>query len=287
MTRRQLLRRALLVGGGLGASGFSYAYLWEPWHISVTRVTLRLPRWTPQDPPLRIGQLSDLHCDSERATERAREAVRILMSEKPDIVFLTGDYVTLGGGRWVSEAVDALAPVTRAPLGAFATLGNHDYWAGRPEAIKAGLKNVGVHVLCNEHARVKGRDGLWILGVDSIATGAADATVAAKGVPKEATRIMLVHEPDFADYAFIEVALQVSGHSHGGQIRFPGLPAYTPAGARRYHMGYYPHAPNPLFVSRGIGTVGLPLRFRCPPEVVVLMLRGPVFPRGTEGQGPA
>lgn len=235
-------------------------------------MTLRLRGWPASEPPLRVGHLSDFHCNSFAAVKRAKRAVSMLMAAKPDVVFLTGDFITSHGEQWAEPAADALAAASRAPLGAFAVLGNHDYWSDSARIVVRELGRVGISVLCNEPARVRGRGNLWVLGVESIATGYADAKVAAMGVPDDAVKILLAHEPDFADYAAVTATVQLSGHSHGGQIRAPLLPGYVPPGARKYHQGFYPSAPIPLFVTRGVGTVGVPVRFRCPPEVAVLTL---------------
>lgn len=240
--------------------------------LTWTRRTLRLPGWPASQPPLRVGHLSDFHCDSFGAVKRAWRAAEMLMTARPDIVVLSGDFITSHGEQWAEATADALAATARAPLGVFAVLGNHDHWTESADILARELGRVGILVLRNEPARVRGRGNLWILGVDSIATGAADAKVASLGVPEDAVRILVVHEPDFVDYAAVHAAVQLSGHSHGGQVRAPFLPTYAPAGARKYHTGFYPRAPIPVFVTRGIGTVGIPLRFRCPPEVAVLTL---------------
>lgn len=255
-----------------GAGGLVYAWRIEPYRLSVTRQTLALAGWPEDEAPLTVGQLTDLHCDTFRAVLRARKATELLMSYRPDLVVLTGDYVTSHGEQWAEPMADAVARVAEAPLGAYAVLGNHDYWSNSAEVVRRELERVGVRLLENEAARVDGRGNTWIVGVRSIATGAADAKVASQGVPGGAIKVLLAHEPDFADHAGIDAVLQLSGHSHGGQIRLPFLPMWTPAGARRYQIGFYPQARVPVFVSRGIGTIGPPLRFRCPPEVVILTL---------------
>jgi len=277
----RLSRRAFVVawaGGIVAAAGAAGAYAWriEPNRISLSRRTLPLPRWPEDEPPLKVGQLTDLHCDSFPSVLRARRAADLLMKQNPDLVVLTGDFVTSHGEQWAEPAADVLSQTARAPMGAFAVLGNHDYWSNSSEVLMRELGRIGVPVLQNEALPVPGRRNLWILGVKSIATGAADAKVAAIGVPENAVKILLAHEPDFVDFAGIKAVVQLSGHSHGGQVRIPFLPVWTPTGARKYHTGFYPHAPIPIYVSRGIGTIGPPLRFRCPPEATVLTLTAAV-----------
>lgn len=273
LTRRRLLAGACVGVAGAGVSAASYALWIEPDRLGVTRLALKLPDWPPDQPPIRVGQLTDLHCHSDRAVRLAGRAAAMLMAHEPDIVVLTGDYVTGHAEQWAEAVADALAPVADAPLGAYAVLGNHDYSTNSDPIIEREMSRLGIPVLRNEPVRVRGRENLWLIGVDSISTGRADAHVASIGVPEDAVRLMLVHEPDFADFADIRPALQLSGHSHGGQVRLPGLPVYSPPGARKYVMGYYRSAPHPVWVSRGVGTIGPPVRFRCPPEAVVLDLR--------------
>ena len=284
-------RRALAAAAGMAGAGLlsgAWAHWVEPNRLSLTRVRIRVPGWPAGRPPLRIGQLSDLHCNSGTSVDRARRAAAMLMAQQPDLVVLTGDFVTSHGEQWAEAAADAIAPVVAAPLGGFAVLGNHDYWTNSADVVAREVERLGIPVLRNEPARVRRLGNVWVLGVDSISTGRADAKVTSLGVPADAVRLMLVHEPDFADYAGVRVSLQISGHSHGGQIRLPGLPVYSPAGARKYHMGFYRTATHPLFVSRGIGMIGVPFRFRCPPEVVVLTLEGAdSTPTGTAAPGAA
>jgi predicted MPP superfamily phosphohydrolase len=192
------------------------------------------------------------------------------MAERPDVVFLTGDYVTSHGEQWGPACADALAIVASAPLGAFAVLGNHDWWSDSQEIIQRELARIGVVTLANSAARLRPAGNVWAVGVETLATGQEDVGVAAARTPGGAVRFLLVHEPDFADRVRVPIAMQFSGHSHGGQVRIPGLPSWTPAGARRYVAGLYRSAPHPLFVTRGVGVIGPPVRFRCPPEVAVI-----------------
>ncbi|NLH98655.1 MAG: metallophosphoesterase [Chthonomonadales bacterium] len=271
MTRRRLL--GSLAAGLSGVAGVgAYARWIEPERIELTRRDLLLAGWPADLPPLRVGHLSDLHCDGDRALDRTRRAVLMLMAARPDIVFLTGDYVTSHGEQWAPRCIDALSPLAQAPLGAFAVRGNHDWWTGSSEIVEREFRRIGVPTLSNAAARVRGLGNVWVIGVESLATGTEDITKAVENVPSGAFRFLLVHEPDYADSVTAPVGLQLSGHSHGGQVRVPGLPAYTPYGARKYVSGYYETAPHPVFVTRGVGMIGVPLRFRCPPEAALLIV---------------
>ena len=258
------------MAGVAGAAG--YARWIEPNRIAMTRLNIGLPDWPRDQAPLRIGHLSDLHCDGDSADERARRAAAMLLAERPDVVFLTGDYVTSHGEQWAARCADALAPIASCPLGAFAVRGNHDWWTDSSEIVEREFRRIGIPVLSNSSARLRGRGNVWAVGVESLATGMEDIATALANVPERSVRLLLVHEPDFADQVTYPISLQFSGHSHGGQVRLPGLPAYSPDGARKYVSGYYENGPHPLFVTRGVGMIGLKLRFRCPPEAALLVV---------------
>ncbi len=284
-------RRRLIIGAGLalgGGAGLAAYGRWiEPERVGLTRLRILLRDWPADQPPLRIGLLSDLHCDGDRAVHRARRAVELLMAARPDVVFLTGDYVTSHGEQWAPKCADVLAPVRSAPLGAYAVRGNHDWWTGSADIVERELGRIGVPTLSNSSARLAMPSDVRVIGVESLTTGKEDITAAVAHLPPNGVRFLLVHEPDFADRVTERVSLQLSGHSHGGQIRVPGLPAYTPYAARRYVMGYYDSGPHPIFVTRGVGMIGVPLRINCPPEAALLtVIHGDArSSRGTEPTG--
>jgi predicted MPP superfamily phosphohydrolase len=155
-------------------------------------------------------------------------------------------------------------------------LGNHDYHTD-PQFVAAALRAHSIRVLRNA-AHVIEEDGkrLWLVGIDDVLFGGARLEAAVEAVPQNETKILLAHEPDFADVASrYGIAVQFSGHSHGGQIRLPGLrPGWLPPLAHKYFDGYYRVGNMHLYTNRGIGTVGLPFRFLCPPEVTLVTLRG-------------
>ena len=130
--RRRFLKWA--AGAGLiGLGGVGLGQRGEADALQVTRHDISLPAWPVGTPPLRVGQLSDLHCDGNAAVRRTHRAVEMLLAEKPDIVFLTGDYVTYKPHRWAPRAADALAPLAAVPGGVFCVMGNHDWWCGGHE----------------------------------------------------------------------------------------------------------------------------------------------------------
>jgi predicted MPP superfamily phosphohydrolase len=199
---------------------------------------------------------------------------------KPDLVALLGDFVTeslfgKSAGATKAEPCAQVLGQLQSTIGSFAVLGNHDY-ATDPEFVADALQSHGILPLRNA-SQVIEREGsrLWLLGVNDAMAGAADLQQALDRVPQRETKILLAHEPDFADQASqYGIDVQLSGHSHGGQIRMPGLhPFWLPPMAKKYYRGYYRVGQLQLYTNRGIGTVAVPFRFCAPPEVTLVTLR--------------
>jgi predicted MPP superfamily phosphohydrolase len=229
---------------------------------------------------LRIAHLSDIHYLSELDSALTRAAVRAVNALRPDIVVLTGDYVTVPiNGSNLSSAQSAtpcaqILSGLHAPMGVFAVLGNHDQC--NHQFISRSLENHGITVLRNYALHVeRGGARLWLAGVDDVLEGKPRLEEALRTIARGELTILLAHEPDFADAVKgYPVDLQLSGHSHGGQIRLPFAGAtYLPPLARKYPSGLRRLGPLTLYTTRGLGTVVLPVRFNCPPEVTLLTLR--------------
>jgi predicted MPP superfamily phosphohydrolase len=266
--RRRFLKTAA-AGAVAGLGTGVYAHEWEPEHLEVVHREIHLANWPASAAGLRIGQLSDLHCQDKAAVARTARAARLLLAQKPDVVFLTGDYISdRHGVGWAAACADALAPLARVPQGVFAILGNHD-WAG-PEQVLRELTRVGFTVLRNQPAPLPGTPNVWLVGMDSYSQNGQNPIQALDGVPDTAVKILLMHEPDYADEAPVGFALQLSGHSHGGQIRLPGLPLHCPEYGRKYPEGLRQAAHHPVYTTRGVGMMGPQMRFCCPPEVTIL-----------------
>ncbi len=257
---------------GLGTAGYAYGV--EPAHPKVTRHTVKIASWPEAAAGLKVGQLTDLHCLDDRAVARTAHAARMLLALKPDIVFLTGDYITADDPQdWANAAANALAPLRTVPRGVFAVLGNHDYAEGRSAEVAAALEQVGFRVLRNASAPLPDAEGVWIVGLESRCNFAQNPDIALKGVPPEAVKLLLVHEPDYADEAPAGFALQLSGHSHAGQIRLPCLPPlHCPVYGRKYPEGLQQAENHLVYTSRGVGMMGPQMRFCCPPEVTLLTI---------------
>jgi len=278
--------------GILAAVGAGY-FAWrsivlEPRQLVVERYLLRLERLPVQLDGLTIAFLSDFHLlPSGFGVDIAERAVLLANENNPDIVLLGGDLV-----HWCG-AVPHLIPVLRrikSRYGVFAVLGNHDHhcpwrfkkpspWGGKPLSVdewRKALAQANVKLLVNESVELKiNGASLWLAGVDDPYTGRDNLSEALKDVPEDAFIVLLSHSPDIVDDPNVNrVALVLSGHTHGGQIVLPLLGPFLAPCRDKYRraQGLTKIGDTWLYVSRGI-SAGLPIRFRCPPEVSVLTLR--------------
>jgi hypothetical protein len=241
----------------------------------VERVTIPIAHLPDGLRGLTIAHLSDFHASRYTHPDAVRRAAQMAMALQPDLIVLTGDFVHRQL-EFAALCADALADL-RAPLGVYGVLGNHDYSNNHRIVIKE-LTRVGLAPMRNESRRIPyhGTE-FYLLGVDDARYHQADLTRALNGVPTDAFKIMLVHEPDFVDYVprhAPPIALQLSGHSHGGQIRLPliGSPLLPTLG-RKYPLGLK-RAKNGTWVytTRGIGLGSPPVRYNCPAEISLLKL---------------
>jgi predicted MPP superfamily phosphohydrolase len=231
---------------------------------------------------LRILFLSDLHAGPLVSPAALHEALRRVQSVEPDVILLGGDLITTRTEEFESHrrAFESL----RAPLGVYAVLGNHDHYSCQPERVRALAEDAGIVVLHNRSVRLRRRGAcLDLAGVDDMLMGRPDLPRALERV--EAPVILLSHNPDlFFDAVRHNVALMLAGHTHGGQIRVPGFPVLVRQSRYRLDQGRYHVGESELIVSRGLGAVGLPWRAQCPPEAVLIRLRGRASP-GRETSG--
>jgi hypothetical protein len=281
MTRRGFLR-FVLGAGGLVATPFAlraYARHIEPRLLVNEYIAVRSTRIPAALDGVRIGVLSDFHLGNGIDEARIEQCVAQLNALNPDITLLGGDYVHRWGlGARAAHALRGL----HAPLGVFAVLGNHDYW-NAPRHIRESMERQFANaafpfkLMHNESYRLSiNGTPLHIVGVDDVTMRRHNFAQAVQGVPRHETAILLVHEPDIADEAATAhpFALQVSGHSHGGQVRIPFVyPWWTPTWARKYIAGLFAVNEMQLYVTRGIGMSWMPMRFMCPPEVTLITLR--------------
>ena len=263
------LRDWALLLGTAGVATLAYGALVEARNLVLERHTLALPRWPERLRGFRIALLSDFHIGSKCSVELAQRAIAMAIDETPDMVVIAGDFVQdwRTSTPWLlGESLELLLLMEGNVV---AVPGNHDYDKGDPELLEMICDELNIKLLRNEawtHAGVT-----WV-GVDSASESMADPGAAMRHVHSEPA-VAIWHEPDLVSLLPQGCALQLSGHSHGGQFRFPGgyTPMHTDLG-KIYPRGYYPEAKTPLYVSRGIGTTFLPSRLLCPPEVSILTL---------------
>ncbi|MGZ9585313.1 metallophosphoesterase [Paenibacillus marinisediminis] len=281
---RKVSRRRFLKGmfGGLFTASLlttAYARWVEPARIQNRTLTITSSTLPKPFRGVRIAHISDIHFGVYFDEDRIQEIVERVMAAKPDMICLTGDLVE-DSSIFASNIIPLLKQL-RAPLGQYAVLGNHDYERGVDLATVA-LQQAGFEVLTNSSRIVK-RNGaaLVIAGIDDAFDGNPNMNEALKQVPSETWCLLLAHEPDWADTALkYPVDLQLSGHSHGGQIRIPLYgPVFLPKLGEIYPDGLYKlersGAGNRsllLHTSRGLGTTLLPIRLFCPPEWTLITL---------------
>lgn len=246
----------------------------EPYRPVLERVEIRVPAGLETPPRLRIGFIADTHVGSVLRPADIDRALALLLATEPDLLLFGGDYVS-ESPRHIPDAAAVLGNVASATrFGSLAVLGNHDYANGAGR-LTAALEKRSVRVLRNESARVGDNTGeLWIAGIDDALLGSPDLTSAFAGVPPGGRAIALWHEPDLAERVVqFGAFLQLSGHSHGGQVRLPIVGAIAaPAGGRRFVAGLNFAAGMPIYSTRGVGVYRPPVRFRCSPEVTLVTL---------------
>jgi uncharacterized protein len=271
-TRRKAL--GLLTAGAAGC--LLEAFVLEPKRLSVTRRDIPVPDLPAGLDGLRVGLMSDFHFRPGDDDALVSHAVARASAENLDLIALTGDYMS-NDPKVISPMLEILGGLT-ARHGVFAVAGNHDGWRGNVPGIRRQFESAGFSFLRNRNTRLH-HDGatLAIAGTDFVWKGAPDPAATFKGIPATTPVLALVHEPDYFDTlrARRPIALQLSGHTHGGQCRVPVI-GYAPRKVdfgRIYIDGHHARGDSNLFVTRGIGTVGPRVRFACPPQLVILTLR--------------
>lgn len=244
--------------------------------LVVEHLSLRLPRLSRAFEGYTVAHLSDFHFGPLVEPHSLRGALEVALNHRPDLIALTGDFVSRLGRGEAATVTRELRPL-RAHDGVFAVLGNHDWWEEADEVAEA-VRAAGITVLRNEQRVIRRGDArLYLAGVDDVQMRRADLGRALAGVPREAATILLAHEPYFADTASRDgrVGLQLSGHSHGGQITLPHIDGAVLRflGHSRYPRGLNRVREMFVYTNRGLGVVGLPVRFNCPPEVTLITLQ--------------
>ncbi|HUV26372.1 MAG: metallophosphoesterase [Anaerolineales bacterium] len=274
MNRRDFLKIAgLAVGGGLVTATSYLALNDESQDPVIDRVPISINNLHPALEGFTVLQITDLHLYPLTQPALIKKTVIMANELKPDLVVLTGDYV------WQDlEAIHELAPILsglNARYGVFSTLGNHDYWLDA-DVITAAMESAGLPVLINQgHSIQHGNGSIYLAGLDDGWSGNPDLNATLDGAASNEPIVLLCHEPDLADQYALDgrIDLQLSGHSHGGQIRLPGIGALIlPYLGRKYDLGLYKVNDMQLYTNRGLGVISEPVRFNCPPEISQFVL---------------
>lgn len=282
LSRRDFLK--LCARWGLGSipfllGGWHYASNIEPGWVEVVEQKLTLPRLPRQFSGLRLAQISDLHISEWMNPARLETVVSTVIDLKPDIVAITGDFASHYSDQYFALHQDSCADVlSQLPknVPTLAIMGNHDYWVG-VEPVRRMLARANLQELRNQTFSLgRGADALHICGMD-LDWHLRFTSIAPflEQVPQEGCAVLLVHYPDFADFSAPSKRfdLQISGHSHGGQLIIPFLGApILPYGAMKYPLGLYQVGEMYQYTNRGLGLGFLPYRINCRPEITVFTL---------------
>lgn len=272
--------------------GIKYAFLSAAWSCLVwgffiepcfflveTRAEVRPGGWPKELDGLKIALVSDIHAGSPYVGKsRIKLLVDRVNAAKPDAIVLLGDYViqTVVGGRFMPpEKLAVLLKELKAPLGVYAVLGNHDWWLDGPR-VRDAFSREGIKVLENEAVRLtRGGRAFRLLGLADYIERDPSTDSTLKGVPAAEPVIALIHEPDYFPSIPERIGLTLAGHTHGGQVRLPliGSPIVPSRFGQRYARGLIKEGEKQLFVTTGVGTSIIPVRFGVPPEYAILTLR--------------
>lgn len=269
LSRRAVLQGLVAAGVGVATGAAGYGYLYERDRVSVTRAALPVSGLPEALDGLQVGLLTDLHLSDTVPRRIIERAVTLLLAERPDLIALGGDYISWFDRRYARACAETLAPLS-APHGVYAILGNHDDDRDMPMALHAQ----GFEVLLDARSQIRvNNEPLEIAGLRFWTRKAVEIAGVLRGAT--ATTLLLAHDPRRLDVAAqLDVGVVLAGHTHGGQILLPGLGAIAASG-RGFPVlqGMTRQENTTLFVSRGVGTVYVPVRISCPPEVAVLTLR--------------
>lgn len=247
----------------------------KPGWVECNTIRLHLPRLPDSFQGFRIIQISDLHLGTWLSVDKLIEVVGIINQHEPDLVVITGDFVSYRPLDYKAGITHALSKII-SKEGTLAVLGNHDHWTNT-EIIRSALHDAGVVELCNLAINIqRGSERVYFAGIDDHYVGKDRLDFISAQVPAGELCILLAHEPDYAEISSKSglFSLQLSGHSHGGQIILPRLGSlYLPRYGRKYPSGLYTVGEMYLYTNRGLGTAELQVRYNCPPEITIFELK--------------
>ena len=274
---KKRVRIALLLVLLLILACLAWGIFIEPNRLVLHQETIQIDNWPRELTGLRIAVLSDIHTGGPFINDKKlQHIVEVTNQQHPDLIVLLGDYMS--PNSWHSHRVEpevtaAALKQLSAPLGVYAVLGNHDWWYNGPKVRRAFEEN-NIRVLDDEVTEIKWRQSsFWLIGLADLWTPRPQhvAETVAK-VPSGATAIAMTHTPDVFERLPERVPLLLAAHTHGGQVNLPliGAPIVPTRYGKKYRAGHFFEHNQHLFVTTGIGTSILPVRFRVPPEIVVL-----------------
>lgn len=281
LSRRRFVQLASTGVVGIAAGGW-HSLLFSPTNPVVTREEVALKGLPPQFSGLRILQLSDLHFSRLVSKAYLEKCIRLANELEPDLVFLTGDFVTANEGtraettrHYIEPLPEILAPL-KARFGRFAVLGNHDV-AVNPKAVERALEQAGIYVLRDERvALARGGKRLPLVGLADFGTQIVNQERAFAGIAPDEPSLIAMHNPDLFEVGMRHRnGLVFAGHLHGGQIRFPFVgPIYVPSRfGTKYLSGRFQRGDLCMLVNRGLGVIHFRVRLNCRPEITLVTLK--------------
>jgi predicted MPP superfamily phosphohydrolase len=273
MNRRQFLKKVLWGGTATALVGM-YPLFIERYIITVNHYTIPVPNLPHEFEGLRVIHLTDLHYGPLMPLEILDNVIQKTNELEKDIIVCTGDYVRGAAAARKIDSIWSVMANLRAPEGVYTVLGNHDHWASTEQSVHC--LNKSGHINLRHTVVPLSRNGktLWFGGAGDLWEDHVNLDQVLKDVPDDACRIVLAHNPDTADTDYTtRVDLMISGHTHGGQVKIPfiGTPV-LPVKNKAYSSGFVRSRKTAVFISRGIGWAGLPIRFNCFPEIAILSM---------------
>jgi uncharacterized protein len=272
------LRRVLLLAAAILLALFAWAAWWEPSSLGVVEQTIAVHPWHHEHSGLKIAVMSDLHVGApHRDLASLKDVVSETNAQKPDLIVILGDFVIEGvlGGRFVPpEPIAHELSELKAPLGVVAVLGNHDWWFDG-ERVRRALTAERIAVLADQTLKLNlNGKSFWLMGLDDLWTRGDHLQSTLAEIHDDEPVIALSHNPDIFPEMTPRVTLTLAGHTHGGQVNLPliGRPIVPSKFGQRFAYGLIEEKGKKLWVTGGIGTSIVPLRFRVKPEIVILAL---------------
>lgn len=284
VTRRTLLKKAaaaLLGAIGIGSGGLVYAHQIEPSMLDINHIQIAHSLIPESFDGITIVQFSDTHLGFQYNLNKMTKLMDTINSFKPDLIFFTGDLMDTPNQYADKKKIAPILDKLHAPMGKYCIYGNHDHGGYGSTLYKDIMEEAHFTLLLNDARPIRLKDGnsIYLVGIDDAMLGRPDLSLALKKVPENVFTLLLSHAPDLADSAsHYPIQWQLSGHSHGGQVKIPFFgPLVIPPFARKYPEGIYSipgkYEPLTLYVNRGLGTTRLPFRFMAKPELTVFTLK--------------